>query len=166
MVEALYICTASTLSLQFCVEGARQAVAVTQYGMRVRVPRVVYSPLLEKDNIRFSESHHGHSAPLSYLVQSSYCSVHSSSSGNVCLEPHLVPQSMTEKADIYSLAMIYFTLISRRLPFARTESDRDKMLLGERPAIDPAWHGGFMEVSHADRTRAPGLYIALAACNN
>ncbi|CAN0476442.1 unnamed protein product, partial [Scytosiphon promiscuus] len=48
-------------------------------------------------------------------------------------------QLLTEKGDVYSLGMIFFSLMSGKIPFLRTESGKQMILRGERPAIHPSW---------------------------
>lgn len=55
-------------------------------------------------------------------------------------------QPLTEKADIYSMGMIFYSLVSGKEPYRHTESEELKMLKGIMPDIDPSWHEGYMEV--------------------
>ena len=56
-------------------------------------------------------------------------------------------QLLTEKADIYSLGMIFFALIAGRLPYyGKPELLESAFYQKGRPKIDPSWHRGFMEV--------------------
>lgn len=55
-------------------------------------------------------------------------------------------QPLTEKADIYSMGMIFYSLLSGKEPFGHTESEELKMLKGIMPDIDPSWHEGYIEV--------------------
>lgn len=52
---------------------------------------------------------------------------------------------LTEKVDIYTMAMILYEMISGRSPFGVKSSLVHAE--GETPFVDPVWHRGFMEVS-------------------
>ena len=45
------------------------------------------------------------------------------------------------------MGMVYYTLISGRVPFPRNDATVEKIMKGERPDIDPSWNAGYMEVS-------------------
>lgn len=49
---------------------------------------------------------------------------------------------MTEKVDIYSMGMVFYSLISGRVPFSGERSSTNV----EQPTIDPSWHGGYIKV--------------------
>ena len=56
-------------------------------------------------------------------------------------------QHLTEKADVYSMGMIFFAMIAGRLPYYGDPAALDASFARKgRPAIDPIWHEGFMEV--------------------
>lgn len=59
---------------------------------------------------------------------------------------HIAGKLLTEKTDVYSLGMIFFSLMSGKIPFPRTDLGKQMILSGERPAIDPSWHTGYMQV--------------------
>lgn len=86
---------------------------------------------------------------MSYCVRSSL---------PICLCPScLVPtrslyrgfllQTLTEKVDIYSMGMLFFSLTSGELPFDHDEDGKNKILKGEKPVFDAYWPAGYMEVS-------------------
>lgn len=51
---------------------------------------------------------------------------------------------MTEAVDIYSMAMIFFSLIAGEVPF---REEADLLAAGGRPTIDSSWHQGYVEAS-------------------
>ena len=56
-------------------------------------------------------------------------------------------QLLTEKADVYSLGMIFFALMAGRMPYyGKPELLESALHHRDRPEIDPSWHRGFMEV--------------------
>lgn len=55
-------------------------------------------------------------------------------------------QDLTEKLDIYSMGMIFWSMLGRNEPFARDDFYKNKVLAGERPFVNPSWHRGFVEV--------------------
>ncbi len=73
-------------------------------------------------------------------------------------------QRLTEKLDIYSLAMTYYTMLSAmtyytmlssKSPYAGETLQMDRILAGIPPAVDPSWHPGFVEVSTHPCTEPP-----------
>jgi len=56
-------------------------------------------------------------------------------------------QPLTEASDVYSLGMVFFTLISGKVPY---DDDQERLetafYSGTRPDIDPSWHRGFVKV--------------------
>lgn len=72
-----------------------------------------------------------------------------------CIKPRLplvhpldsfVHQLVTEKTDIYSLGMIFYSLINGDAPYETAESFKRALVNKSRPEIDPAWHEGYMKV--------------------
>lgn len=45
------------------------------------------------------------------------------------------------------MGMIFYTLISGKTPFPKSEAAAGMIMRGERPYIDPSWHEGYMQVS-------------------
>ncbi len=82
---------------------------------------------------------------------------------------------MTEKADIYGMGMVFYSLIAGREPYASHESFKLALLKNTRPEIDPSWHSGFMKVCPvqpggcrallATRTDGGSVYTLVCACN-
>lgn len=59
------------------------------------------------------------------------------------------PQPLTEKADVYSMGMIFFAIIAGRPPYNGDKELLDSAMARKaRPDIDSAWHEGFMEVQY------------------
>lgn len=56
-------------------------------------------------------------------------------------------QPLTAAADVYSMGMIFFSLMAGDLPY---DGDQDRLEIalarGSRPDIRPSWHTGFMKV--------------------
>lgn len=60
---------------------------------------------------------------------------------SVCCQP------LTEKADVYSMGMIFYMMASGRKPYhGDVELLEAAFSHKTRPEVDPAWHRGFMEV--------------------
>jgi len=59
-------------------------------------------------------------------------------------------QPLTEKADIYGMGMVFYSLIAGREPYDSQESFKLALFNRTRPEIDPSWHKGFMKVCLAD----------------
>lgn len=57
---------------------------------------------------------------------------------------------MTEKADIYGMGMVFYSLIAGREPYDSQESFKSALLKKTRPEIDASWHWGFMKVCLAE----------------
>ncbi|CBN74836.1 serine/threonine/tyrosine kinase [Ectocarpus siliculosus] len=53
---------------------------------------------------------------------------------------------LTEKADIYSMGMIFYSVIAGRNPYDTPEALQTAVSHGSKPEVDPSWHRGFMEV--------------------
>ncbi|CAM9852018.1 unnamed protein product [Ectocarpus sp. 12 AP-2014] len=53
---------------------------------------------------------------------------------------------LTEKADIYSMGMIFYSLIAGRNPYDTPEALETAVSHGSKPDVDPSWHRGYMEV--------------------
>lgn len=58
----------------------------------------------------------------------------------------LTPQALSEKLDVYSLAMVFYSMLAHKPPFVGEPESRKKILNGIPPVIDPSWDAGFMEV--------------------
>lgn len=59
-------------------------------------------------------------------------------------------QPLTPASDIYSLAMIFFSLMAGSLPYeGNPELLARAMSRQGRPQIDPSWHKGFMKVGQS-----------------
>lgn len=56
-------------------------------------------------------------------------------------------QPLTEKLDIYSMGMIFWSMLGRDTPFERDDTYKERVIGGERPYLDPSWHRGFVNVS-------------------
>lgn len=61
-----------------------------------------------------------------------------------------VHQPVTDKTDVYSMGMIFYSLINGDTPYETPESFKLALVNKSRPEIDPSWHEGFMEVSPAE----------------
>lgn len=61
-------------------------------------------------------------------------------------------QALSDKADIYSMAMILYSLLAGRKPFEDQQSLELALSEGGRPAIDSSWHRGFVEVINYERS--------------
>ncbi|CAM9894012.1 unnamed protein product [Laminaria digitata] len=59
---------------------------------------------------------------------------------------NIAGKPLTEKVDIYSMGMIFYSMMSGRAPFPMTELGNRMIVRGERPKIDPSWHAGYMQV--------------------
>ncbi|CAM9445423.1 unnamed protein product [Scytosiphon promiscuus] len=55
-------------------------------------------------------------------------------------------KALTEKADIYSMAMVFYSLVAGSLPYGDQEEFKMAYQNGLKPKIDPSWHTGFMKV--------------------
>ncbi|CAM9931054.1 unnamed protein product, partial [Hapterophycus canaliculatus] len=54
---------------------------------------------------------------------------------------------LTTAADVYSMGMIFFSLMAGGLPYEGDQYRLERALrTGSRPEIDPSWHKGFMKV--------------------
>ncbi|CAN0078548.1 unnamed protein product [Ectocarpus fasciculatus] len=53
---------------------------------------------------------------------------------------------LTEKADIYSMGMVFYSLIAGRKPYDTPEALETAVSHGKKPEVDPSWHRGYMEV--------------------
>lgn len=56
-------------------------------------------------------------------------------------------QSLTEKVDIYGMGMIFFSLMSGKLPFDNDPETENKILNGEKPVFEAYWPADYMKVS-------------------
>lgn len=58
-------------------------------------------------------------------------------------------KDLTEKLDVYSMGLIFWAMLGRDQPFKRDKEHlyKERVLCGERPVIDPAWHEEFVQVS-------------------
>ena len=61
-------------------------------------------------------------------------------------------QKLTEKVDIYSLAMVYYCMLALDPPYKGVPGANAMITNGVPPPVDPHWHGGFVEVRQADVT--------------
>ncbi|CAM9401003.1 unnamed protein product [Ectocarpus fasciculatus] len=77
-------------------------------------------------------------------------------------------QPLTETTDIYSMAMIFYSLLSGTSPFGGPEGMAEAVATRTRPRplVDPSWHRGFVEVVqdmwHEDPTRRPSARQVVA----
>ena len=55
-------------------------------------------------------------------------------------------QKLTEKVDIYSLAMVYYSMLALHPPYADVPDGTGNIKEGIPPTTDPSWHPGFLEV--------------------
>jgi len=68
---------------------------------------------------------------------------------------------LTEKTDIYSLGLVFWTLLARQKPFPETAADnvRQRVLDGDRPKIEAKWPSGFASLMQrcweADPSKRP-----------
>lgn len=56
-------------------------------------------------------------------------------------------QPLTEKVDVYSMAMTFYTMLSLHPPYTGELGAKERILNGIPPSVDPSWHPGFVEVS-------------------
>lgn len=57
------------------------------------------------------------------------------------------PQPLTEKADIYSMGMVFYSLVAGDLPYGDQEQFMVAYQKGLKPKMNPSWNQGFMKVS-------------------
>ena len=62
----------------------------------------------------------------------------------------LCTQPVTDKADVYSLAMIFYSLLLGAAPYPTEEAFKHALINKSRPPVDPSWHQGFVKVSPHD----------------
>lgn len=55
-------------------------------------------------------------------------------------------QKLTEKVDVYALAMVYYCLLARHSPYTNVKNGTRMIKNGIPPSTDPSWHVGFLEV--------------------
>lgn len=50
---------------------------------------------------------------------------------------------------MYSMGLIFWSMLGRDVPFEKDKEQyyKDRVINGERPNVDPSWHGDFVEVS-------------------
>lgn len=58
----------------------------------------------------------------------------------------LLTQPLTEKSDIYSMGMIFYSLVAGNLPYGDEAEFITAYQKGLKPKMNPAWHNGFMKV--------------------
>lgn len=58
-------------------------------------------------------------------------------------------QRLTEKIDVYSMGMIFWSMLGRDAPFEKDKEQyyKDRVIGGERPNVNPRWNRDFVEVS-------------------
>lgn len=56
-------------------------------------------------------------------------------------------QSLTEKVDVYCMAMVCYAMLAGKAPYGRAPNIRKMKLEGIPPVLDPSWDPGFVEVS-------------------
>ena len=59
-------------------------------------------------------------------------------------------QKITEKVDVYALAMVYYSLLARHSPYKNVKDGTGMIKNGIPPPTDPSWHAGFLEVGLQD----------------
>lgn len=73
--------------------------------------------------------------------------------------PHVVlfyHQKITEKVDVYALAMVYYYLLARHPPYKGLENATDMIKNGISPPTDPSWNAKFLEVGRRIGIQDPG----------
>eukprot|EP00904_Undaria_pinnatifida_P002246 jgi/Undpi1/12021/HiC_scaffold_4.g01720.m1 len=55
-------------------------------------------------------------------------------------------EGLTEKLDVYSLAMVFYSMLAGKAPFEGEEHAQQKIMTGIPPEINPSWHPGFLEI--------------------
>eukprot|EP00752_Nemacystus_decipiens_P004662 g4251.t1 len=58
-------------------------------------------------------------------------------------------EDVTDKADIYSLGMIFYSLLNGAPPYPTEDSFKRALIYKTRPKMDPSWHKGFVKVIEA-----------------
>lgn len=61
-------------------------------------------------------------------------------------------QRLTEKVDVYALAMVYYCLLALHPPYTNVKDGSTMIKDGIPPPTDPSWHVGFLEVDRIERT--------------
>ncbi|CAM9988909.1 unnamed protein product, partial [Ectocarpus sp. 4 AP-2014] len=56
-------------------------------------------------------------------------------------------EAISKKLDIYSMGMVFYSMLALRPPFLGGHLERaSQILAGIRPPVDPSWHQGFVEI--------------------
>ena len=56
-------------------------------------------------------------------------------------------QPLTEKLDIYSMAMVFYSMLAGHPPFEGEKGALKKIMNGIPPKVDRSWNRDFMDVS-------------------
>lgn len=61
----------------------------------------------------------------------------------------LLSKALTEKLDVYSLAMVFYAMLANKPPFMDLPDAHSRIRAGLPPDTDSSWHPGFVEVGLA-----------------
>lgn len=56
-------------------------------------------------------------------------------------------QPLSEKLDVYSMGMVFYTMLAGKPPFEGKPAAQKMIMDGIPPAVDPSWDSGYVEVS-------------------
>lgn len=75
------------------------------------------------------------------------------------LPPSPCCQDLTEKVDVYGMAMVYYCMLALFPPYTDVPDGTGNIKKGMPPTTDPSWHPGFLEVRHGseEQPRAWGV---------
>eukprot|EP00752_Nemacystus_decipiens_P007117 g6375.t1 len=59
---------------------------------------------------------------------------------------NIAGEKITEKVDVYALAMVYYCLLARHPPYKGVKNATGMIRDGIPPPTDPSWHTGFLEI--------------------
>lgn len=65
---------------------------------------------------------------------------------NTPRSPCFAAQKLTEKVDVYALAMVYYCMLAGHSPYKNVKNATGMIENGIPPPTDPSWHAGFIEV--------------------
>lgn len=60
-------------------------------------------------------------------------------------------QDLTEKVDVYGMAMVYYCMLALFPPYTDVPDGTGNIKKGMPPTTDPSWHAGFLEVRRVFR---------------
>lgn len=75
-------------------------------------------------------------------------------------------QELTEKVDVYSLSMVFYSMLALKPPFEGEARAQHKIMTGIPPVTDPSWHPGFVEVSQVSMSQLAWLPIFITTIPN